>query len=248
MGNLQKMHDGTYEAVAFGTFDEVIAEAKQLAAMESARERLADPSIRTLASYIVTFDFNGVTLHISGTSNLEHITRDWTRAMSGYLGDKPEVGPHPQPRLSSKELDSDARIEAANQARRDKEAAKRTSNAKAHRKRVEARMKNAPEMEFDGPQGKELWDSWVAANTDPMGAGIMAYAERWARMMQLEMSKGKSLTDIYDDTRMEADLEGMSGASGGFAQQMLVQAWKHGAELARARDEWRESVRSRFRD
>jgi len=101
-------------------------------------------------------------------------------------------------------------------------------DAKVHRDRVEARMQGAPAMEFSN---KTTWLAVKAANeNDPYGAGILSYAERWARMMQLEMSTGKTLEDIWVRTSHDADLEGMSGASQGAATSLLIWTWVHGAE------------------
>ena len=210
-----------------------LAEAQAIAAYRSARQRREDPSIRTLASYIVSFEFNGVTVKVSGTSNLNHLQRDWERGLNGYLGENPVVGPHPKPELSAEELANDARIEAENQARRETEKARYQAEAKAHHDRVEARMANAPKMKFAGLKGRVDWRKWLKANKDSYGIGIMHYAERWARMMQLEMSEGKSLEEIWSSTSHEADLEGMSGFTQSAATHMLTICWVHGAELRR---------------
>lgn len=193
---------------------------------------------------IVTFTFNGVVVKVSVDSQPELLLRDWHRAVSGYI--EKSVGPQSKTQLSAEELANDARIAAENEARWTREQKARDAKARAHRERVEARMVGAPEMEFADEEGAALWQSWVDANTDPLGSGVMAYAKRWARMMQLEMSEGKPLEKIYETTSNEADLEGMSGASGSFAEQMLIQAWKHGAELKRVRDEHRRAIRARF--
>jgi hypothetical protein len=114
---------------------------------------------------------------------------------------------------------------------RDAESAPYQAEAKAHRDRVETRMQGAPAMEFSD---EAAWLAAKAANENsPSGAGILSYAERWARMMQLEMSEGKTLEEIWNSTSREADLEGMSGFSLGAATHLLTQSWVHGAELRR---------------
>ena len=65
------------------------------------------------------------------------------------------------------------------------------------------------------------------------GKGILAYADRWARMMQLELLEGKTLEEIWIDTSYEADLEDMSGLTQSMATHLLTECWVHGAELRR---------------
>ncbi len=199
-------------------------------AHELGGEPLSPESERTVP---VKFTFNGVALVVMPDSNVELLLRDWLRGANGYLGEEPVVGPYPKDTLSEEELANDARIEAENQARRDAESARYQAEAKAHRDRVEARMANAPAMEFSGEEGQAAWQQWWDANKDGYGIGIMHYAERWARMMQLELAEGKTLDEIWASTSHEADLEGMSGFTQGAATHMLTVCWVHGAELRR---------------
>lgn len=105
-----------------------------------------------------------------------------------------------------------------------------TAQANARRIRVDTKMVTAPMMEF---ADKAAWDMAVQANQNGSGQRILDYAERWARMMQLELAQGKALADVWEPTSFEADLEGMSGFSSGLATHLLTQCWVHGAELRR---------------
>ena len=206
--------DGSLDVMPGSTIDHTVNEAIGLAI--SRQEALK-------------FEFNGVTVTVEADSNPELILRDWRRALNGYT--EKTVGPKSKAELSVEELANDARIEAENQARRDAESARYQAEAKAHRDRVEARMANVPAMEFSD---EAAWLTAKAANeNDPYGAGILSYAERWARMMQLELSEGKTLDEVWDRTSHEADLEGMSGFSQSMATHLLTQTWVHGAELRR---------------
>lgn len=80
---------------------------------------------------------------------------------------------------------------------------------------------------------KEGWGKAVAANTDPYGAAIMRYAERWADLMEKEMAQGKKLVDIAKSTSHAADAEGITGFMYGAAVSTLSQVWEHGDELRR---------------
>jgi CubicO group peptidase (beta-lactamase class C family) len=176
----------------------------------------------------IVFEFNDVLVTVEADSDPELIYRDWNRALNGYIGK--DVGPYPKAVLSEEELLSDGRIKAENQARRDARDAEYAAKARAHRERVEALMADAPPMEFSDEAG---WLNAKKINGDDYGAGILSYAERWARMMQLEMSRGKTLEEVWSNTSHEADLEGMSGATQGIATHLLTLTWVHGAELRR---------------
>lgn len=204
---------GEFVAIVGTTIDNAIVDAIEIA-RESGRS--------------FSFDFNSVTVTVEADSSPALILRDFKRVMNGYIRN---VDPQPKPELSAEELESDARIEADNQARRDTETTRHQAEAKARYDRVTKRMANAPEMEFSNKEG---WLAAKAANeSEPYGAGILSYAERWARMMQLEISEGKTLEEVWSDTSFEADLEGMSGLSQSIATSLLTQTWVHGLELRR---------------
>jgi hypothetical protein len=93
------------------------------------------------------------------------------------------------------------------------------------RRQIETRLSGAPPMEFSN---KAAWD---AADTTPLGQEVRAYAERWARLMQLELGRGKKLRSIWEKTSYEADFTGMSAGGFGMAVALLGQGWKHGNEL-----------------
>ena len=95
-------------------------------------------------------------------------------------------------------------------------------------------MANAPAMEFSN---KNAWDEATPQIAESMyGTSIATYAERWARLMQLELSEGKTLDEIWSSSSHEADFEGMSGYSQGIATHLLTETWVHGAELRELRN------------
>jgi hypothetical protein len=77
----------------------------------------------------------------------------------------------------------------------------------------------------------EDWAKAKEANKDPYSTAILAYAERWARLMEVRMDKGEKLADIADETSHLADNEGITGNMYGMAVFMLTKAWKHGEAL-----------------
>lgn len=173
-------------------------------------------------------ELNGVTVLVNGNSNAELIFRDQQRAQSGYI--KGNVGPYPKAELTAEDKKNDARVEAENEKERQKRQKKYEAEARIKQNAVEARLKEAPEMEFSNA---DAWQLFKEKNSDPYGGAVVTYSERWARLMQLEMSKGKKLEDIATETSHEADLEGITGFMYGCAVSTLAGCWKYGEQLRR---------------
>jgi len=221
MRNFYTNKIGMLECTVGSHIESALAEAKEMARGRAKAGERNDGEL-------VVFMFGGVILNVGPESDLDLLLRDFHRAMSGYI---PTVGPNPKPKLSPEDLANDERIEASNQAHRAEQEARRREKVQAKHDRVTARMMNAPAMEFTNQKAEADWQSWVDANTDFLGAGIMTYAERLARMIQLEMSEGKTFSEAYESSWLEADLEDMSGVSASAAEQVLIQTWRYGTEL-----------------
>lgn len=213
MKNLRKEEDGTFSVMCGSTINTTIAEAITLAAEEN----------RT-----IKFEFNGVMVSVNGDSNPDLICRDWSRALSGYI--EKNVGPNPNPVLTDAEQASDAQIEAENERKRQERQEQYEAEATTKRNAVEAKLANTPPMELANEQ---TWKEFKDKNQDGYGGGVVTYAERWARLMQAEMTNGKKLEDVADATSHEADLEGITGFMYGCAVSTLAQCWKHGDQLRR---------------
>ena len=83
---------------------------------------------------------------------------------------------------------------------------------------------------------EKAWKKSLLVNTDPYGSGVVRYAERWGKLMQVEMrQRGASVLTkkIVNATKFRADNEGMSGFSWSCARNLLIQCWKYGAELGK---------------
>jgi hypothetical protein len=173
-------------------------------------------------------ELNGVTVLVNGNSNAELIFRDQQRAQSGYI--KGEVGPHPKAELTAKDKENDSNIEARNERERQKRSVEYEKKAHAHREKIEAKLVNALAIELADEAG---WEKSKKVNSDGYGGAVMTYSERWARLMQVEMSNGKKLADVAEATSREADLEGITGFMYGCAVSQLANCWKHGDELRR---------------
>lgn len=176
----------------------------------------------------IQFEFNGVTVNVRADSNPELIYRDWSRALKGYISKN--IGPNPDPVLTDEEKARDARIEKENERRRQKRQEKYEAKAKTHREVVEAKLINAPGIELADEAG---WEEFKTVNSDGYGGAVVTYSERWARLMQVEMSQGKNLEDVANATSQEADLEGITSFMYGCSVSILSHCWKHGEQLRR---------------
>ena len=68
-------------------------------------------------------------------------------------------------------------------------------------------------------------------NADGYGMVVVRYAENWANLMEAEVNKGKSISEIAKETSHTADTEGITGFMYGCAVQSLSEFWEHGEEL-----------------
>lgn len=176
----------------------------------------------------IRFTFNDVIVSVLPGSDPALIYRDWSRAIDGCIGKS--IGPNPARFLTDEELVNDHRVRDENERRWQAQQAEWAAEAAAKRALVETKLAGAPRMEESDP---EAWETFIMANQNSYGRGIIEYAERWARLMQLEMANGKTLEEVAQATAQEADIDGMSGFSYGAAVSTLVACWKHGDQLRR---------------
>ena len=101
----------------------------------------------------------------------------------------------------------------------------------AKRRAAEGNLVGAPPLDLADEAG---WRSWRDNNTDPYGAAVFSYAERWARLMQAEMARGEPIEAVAERASHEADVEGISGFQYGAAVSVLEKCWKHGDRLREA--------------
>ena len=66
---------------------------------------------------------------------------------------------------------------------------------------------------------------------DGRNNALISYAERWADMMEQQISNGVSVSETAAQTRYEANQENLSWFMYGNAVRVLVNFWDHGEEL-----------------
>ncbi|MDE7104967.1 MAG: hypothetical protein K2O36_03710, partial [Ruminococcus sp.] len=81
-------------------------------------------------------------------------------------------------------------------------------------------------------KNKKEWDKIVEINKDDgYGMGVIRYAEKWAGLMEEQISNGKTVYDCAEKTSHDADTEGITGFMYGMAVNILSQVWEHGEDL-----------------
>lgn len=174
-------------------------------------------------------ELNGVTVLVNPDSNINLVFRDQQRAQSGYI--QGEVGPYPPLELNQEEIENDARIRAQHEREAQERQAEYDKQIQAKRDALTLRLQHAPLLHHGSSANNDAWQKYLKANTDGYGRACVDYAERWGRLMQLEMSNGHELENIAEPTSHEADIEGITGFMYGCAVAMLSQCWIHGEKL-----------------
>ena len=178
----------------------------------------------------VKFDFNGVNVVVNSDSDPDLICRDWSRGISGYLGENPTVGPHPSQSLSTEELASDAAIQCDRDKKNAAMRAEQTRQADNNRLLLQGALANAGPIEL---RDAETWAACVEKNQDGYGGRIIRFAEEWARLMQVRLGNGETIADCAEELSRLADDDGITGFMYGAAVSTLAKCWVHGEQLRR---------------
>ena len=79
---------------------------------------------------------------------------------------------------------------------------------------------------------KEEYAAYVTTNSnDSYSRGVIDYGEAWAKLMQVEISKGKTVRECAEYSQKPLGYMGISGFMYGCAVQALSHFWKHGEDL-----------------
>ena len=182
------------------------------------------------------FEFNGTTVIVSATTNLEHLWRD--KNDSSYLG-VDTVGPDCVEEYDEATAEKINNAKAEQQRKWDEYAAEEARKDALKKQSIMDRIKNV-EMAVSNPT---LWNEYKEKNTDSYGGRCVSYAEEWARLMQAELAKvtkGFTWTEpaynsafniIAERTSHEADYDGITGFMYGCAVNMLTHCWEKGELL-----------------
>lgn len=173
---------------------------------------------------VVEFDFNTIRCLVDKNTNLDWLWRDYANA---HRMDWKEVGSDCVAKYDNK---IQAELDKRNKLAEEKESQRQVEyEAKCDKeKEVLAEKTKGIEIELSDPK---LWEQGLAKNTDPYGRCAYEYAENWAKLMQVEMSQGKTLIECAEKTSHELGYLGITGFMYGCAVNVLSHCWKHGEEL-----------------
>lgn len=173
---------------------------------------------------IAEFEFNGCICLVNSTTNLEWLFRDY---MNHWTMDWKTIG-------------TDCVSEYSDEVKVELEKRNKLKEQKRELEQIEYKKKEDAERLAFTLKTKDVivefsniedWELGKLKNTDGYGACIYEYAEGWAKLMQVEMSKGKLLKDVAEKTSFEMDFLGITGFMYGASVQFLSQCWKYGEEL-----------------
>lgn len=198
------------ETYAGEDFTKVARKAKQIA--ESANQN-------------VEFDFNERKCLVDSQTNLANLYRDY---LNSFVMGWQTIGP------VCEEYSVSIQAELANKKRlaeqKEKEQTK-LYQIKEEKEKAEFEQKvKGIELEL---LDVDAFNEWKVKNSDAYSACVFEYAEGWARLMQAEMAKGKTLAECARETSFELGYLGITGAMYGFAVGVLAKCWKHGEALRR---------------
>jgi hypothetical protein len=173
---------------------------------------------------VVNFEFNGIICRVDENTNLEWLYRDYMNADT----------------MGWKIIGTNCK----------KEYTEEIKAALIDRRRIEEEERAKSQMEFDAKCAKEKeqfeqtvsgivaeisnmdeWNKGLNAQTSDYGKCIFEYAEGWAKLMQKEMQKGKTVSECAEETSHLLSFFGITGFMYGMAVSVLSQCWKYGEEL-----------------
>jgi hypothetical protein len=145
-----------------------------------------------------------VTITVRDDSSPRLIFDEFLRALNGRL--EGEVGPYPE----------DILVEDL--------------SVPLLRADIELLLVDAPQVELID---EERWLAMKATNVDNCGYGqsMVAYAERWARLIQLRLTDGRKIDDVAGRASYEVDFDGIRPLVLRRAVIELSLHWKYGREL-----------------
>lgn len=93
---------------------------------------------------------------------------------------------------------------------------------------IERRLLTAPAIRLIKPV---YWENAKTCNPTGLGADIMKYADRWARLMQRQIDEGKAVKEVAEQTGREAGWPSIIQLVPLAAVEILVDCWEHGEAL-----------------
>lgn len=176
----------------------------------------------------VEFDFNGVKCLVSEKTVIDWLYRDYSNA---HIMEWKEVG-------DDCKMQYDANTEIELYSRKLKRAKQRAKDEEAREKEENKERATVEKLTKDvhlliWPEKSEEYKTYVETNSkDGYSRGVVDYAEAWAKLMQIEISKGRTkISDIAEETQKPLGYMGITGFMYGCVMQALAHFWQFGEEL-----------------
>jgi hypothetical protein len=203
------------ETYAGDTFNEVANSAKALAFAHNTT---------------VEFDFNGIRCLVNESTDTDLLYRNYSDT---HIMEWKEVGPVCLPEyddataaeLKTRRDASDKRQQAA-QKEYDEKCAKEKATVEAVTGNVVLLIHSDKQKDYE---------KYVATNsTDGYSRVVIDYGEQWAKLMQVEIAKGRTnIADIADECQKPLSYLGITGFQYGCVVKGLAHFWVFGEELRR---------------
>ncbi len=181
-------------------------------------------SIAKEKNVIVEFDFNTITCLVNADTDLHSLYRDYFNA---HTMEWKNIGPdcvlNYEPEIH---LELERRKKAQEQ-KREQQRKEWEAQEKAEMEAFSQTVKGV-ELELADAEG---WKKSREVNKDGYGGAALDYAECWAKLMQIEIAKGKTVSECYEYTQKGLGFLGITGFQFGCAVSTLSSTWKHGEEL-----------------
>lgn len=192
------------------TFNEVAKEAKERAERHE----------------VVEFEFNGVTCLVNSKTIIDYL---WKHYCDAHIMEWKTVGP------DCWEYDPDTKIELHTrrlaQAKEEKKAREERDKKDNSAKLLVEQKTSGIELEII-PGKEDEYAKYVETNSkDGYSRGVIDYGEAWAKLMQIEITKGRSVKDVADEAQKGLGYLGITGFMYGCAVNALSHFWKYGEDL-----------------
>lgn len=194
-------------------FNKTAARAKEIANQKNAN---------------VEFNFNGIACVVNKETVTDWLYRDYTNA---HIMGWSTVGPD-----CEMVYDVDVMVELR---KRQLDAAKKQKMEVDEMRQSDLEKQRIVEEKIRGvvflvhPDKQEEYEAYILKNsTDGYSLAVVDYADTWAKLMEIEISKGRTkISEIADECQTGLDYLGITGFQYGCAVSSLVHFWVFGEEL-----------------
>ena len=176
------------------------------------------------------FDFNGIKCIVTPETDLNLLYRDYANA---FTMEWKTVGPACDQEYAPN-IASELKLRTENmEAKRELERIQQETEDMLQKAEVEEKVKGVTLLIY--PEKQEEYAKYVENNSkDGYSRGVIEYAEYWAKLMQVEISKGRTeIKDIAEETQKPLGFLGITGFMYGCVIQTLAKFWNFGEELRR---------------